>query len=90
MAAVSNVPDVSRNVMLFRSRHIGKTAFFSLEKCIIGPFYRVRKAIFPAGSISSRGPTPLSAHYFTRLNVIMLRVIPLSGQLGITRHGVRT
>lgn len=28
--------------------------------------------------------------YFARSNVIMLRVIPLSAQLGITRHGVRT
>jgi len=28
--------------------------------------------------------------YFARSNVIMLRVIPLSAQFGITRHGVRT
>jgi hypothetical protein len=30
------------------------------------------------------------APYFVRSNVTMLRVIPFSGQLGITRHGVRT
>ena len=32
----------------------------------------------------------LSRFYLARSKVTMLRVIPLSAQLGMTRHGVRT
>jgi hypothetical protein len=38
MASMGDVPDISRNVMSFRFCHIGKTAFFSLKKLIMGPF----------------------------------------------------
>jgi hypothetical protein len=57
--------------------------------------HRLRADPEGRGTCVGQPPRPLRAvgivgPFFARSNVIMLRVIPLSAQLGITRHGVRT